>query len=62
MSTPIHKVLRRIRPLAPKHQAAHLRGVIESEPKRSVRRRELEAALREIMNRQLRRESRESVQ
>lgn len=56
--TPIHEVLRRIRPLAPFHQVAHLRGLIASEPKRSIRRRELEAALREIMRKQLRRENR----
>ena len=56
--TPISEILRRIRPLAPFHKAAHLRGVIASEPKRSIRRRELEAALKEIVNRQLRKESR----
>ncbi|BBB99380.1 hypothetical protein [Bradyrhizobium elkanii] len=57
-STPIHEVLRRIKPLAPVHKAAHLRGLISSEPKRSIRRRELEAALKDIVNRQLRKESR----
>lgn len=56
--TPIHQVLRRIRPLAPIHKAAHLRGLIASEPKRSVRRHELEAALRDIVNKALRKESR----
>lgn len=48
--TPIHEVLRRIRPLAPNHKAAHLRGLIASEPRRSVRRVELEAALKAIVN------------
>lgn len=56
--TPIHEVLRRIKPLAPIHKAAHLRALIASEPKRSVRRCELEAALKEIVNRALRKESR----
>jgi len=56
--TPIHEVLRRLKPLAPIHKAAHLRGLIASEPKRSVRRGELEAALKDIVNRALKRESR----
>lgn len=56
--SPIHEILRRIRPLAPFHQASHLRGLIASEPRRSIRRRELEAALQAIMNKQLRKENR----
>jgi hypothetical protein len=56
--TPIHEVLRRIKPLAPIHKAARLRGLIASEPKRSVRRGELEAALKDIVNKALRKESR----
>jgi hypothetical protein len=56
--TPIAEILRRIRPLAPIHKADHLRGIIASEPKRSVRRHELEAALKEIVNKALRKESR----
>jgi hypothetical protein len=56
--TPVFEVLRRIKPLAPIHKAAHLRGLIASEPKRSVRRGELEAALKDLINRQLKRESR----
>jgi hypothetical protein len=56
--TPIAEILRRIRPLAPIHKAAHLRGLIASEPKRSVRRGELEAALKDIVNKALKRESR----
>jgi hypothetical protein len=51
--TPISEVLRRIRPLPPVHKCAHLRGLIASEPRRSIRRVELEAALKEIVNRQL---------
>jgi hypothetical protein len=56
--TPIAEIIRRIRPLAPIHKAAHLRGLITAEPKRSVRRHELEAALKEIVNKALKRESR----
>jgi hypothetical protein len=56
--TPIHEILRRIKPLARVHQAAHLRGLIASEAKRSIRRRELEEALKDLINKQLRKESR----
>lgn len=48
--TPIAEILRRIRPLARIHKMAHLRGLIASEKKRSVRRAELEAALKSIVN------------
>lgn len=58
--SPIHEILRRIRPLAPIHKAAHLRGIIASEPRRSLRRFELEAALKEIISKQLRKEARAS--
>lgn len=54
----IFDVLRRIRRLPPIHQASHLRSLIASEPKRSIRRGELEAALRSIIIKQLRRENR----
>ena len=55
---PIHAILKRIRPLAPVHKVAHLRALILFEPKRSIRRGELEAALKEIVTRQIKRESR----
>lgn len=58
MKQPIHEVIRRIRPLAPVHKAAHLRGLIASEPKRSMRRAELEAALKDVINKQLKKEIR----
>jgi hypothetical protein len=61
MKPAIHEVLRRIRPLAPFHKAAHLRALIALEPKRSIRRRELEEALKAIVNRQLKRESRNAA-
>lgn len=61
---PIVEILRRIRPLAKHHQAAHLRGHIASEQgsradgkpnlhKTSVRIRELQAALKDIQMRRL---------
>jgi len=53
---PIAQVLRRIRPLAVVHQVDHLRGVIASEPRRSVRRQELELALKDILNSEIWRE------
>ena len=59
--TPIHEILRRVRPLALQHQAAHIRGHISAEQagnphKTSVRIRELQAALEDIQTRRLRRE------
>lgn len=59
--TPIHEVLRRIRPLALQHQAAHLSGHIASEQggnvhKTSVRIRDLQAALADVQLRRLKRE------
>lgn len=58
MKSHIHEVLRRIRPLAPFHKVTHLRALIEIEPKRSIRRIELEAALKDIISKQLKRENR----
>jgi hypothetical protein len=59
--TPIAEILRRIRPLAAKHKADHLRALISLEPKRGIRRREIEDALKHIVNRELRKESREDA-
>ncbi len=56
--TPIYQILRRIKVLAPFRQVAHLRGLISSEPRRSIRRAELEAALKDLMVKQLKRENR----
>lgn len=56
--TPIIEVLRRIKPLAPFHQVSHLRGLIASEPRRSVRRQEFEAALKVLLLKQLKKENR----
>lgn len=51
--TPLAQILRNIRPLARQHKIYHLRCLIASEPKRSIRRRELEAALKPILNDQI---------
>lgn len=51
--TPIHEVLRRIRPLSRQHKIFHLRGLIASEKPRSMRKAELEAALKPILNDQI---------
>jgi hypothetical protein len=51
--TPIAEVLRRIRPLTRQQKIFHLRGIIASEKKRSIRRVELEAALKAIVNAEL---------
>lgn len=59
--TPIAQILRRIRPLARQHQVAHLCGIIATEPRRSIRRQELEAALKDVINKQLRKENREDA-
>lgn len=66
--TPIADILRRIRPLAKHHQVAHLRGHIASEQgysngkpnihRTSVRIRELQAELQDVITKQLRRENR----
>lgn len=56
MKQPIREILRRIRPLAPIHKVDHLRRLIASEPPRSIRRQELQLALRDVITRQLRKE------
>jgi len=56
--TPIHEVLRRIQRLPLEHKAAHLAALVRLEPKRSIRRGELETALKDIRTRQLRKENR----
>jgi hypothetical protein len=54
----ICQVVRRIQPLAPFHKACHLRALIASERKHSIRRVELEAALKHVVNNQLKKELR----
>lgn len=55
---PVYRVLRDIKVLSPFHQACHLRGLIASEKRRSIRRGELEEALKELMLKQIKRENR----
>lgn len=57
--TSIAQILRNIRPLARQHKIYHLRGLIASEPKRSIRRAELEAVLKPLVNTQIDWERRE---
>lgn len=63
---PIHEMLRKIRPLAKHHQAAYLRGHIASEQngnvhRTSVRIREMQAALQDVITKQLKRENRNAA-
>jgi hypothetical protein len=58
--TPISEIIRRIRPLSPFHKACHLRAMIASERKHSIRRVELEAELKYVVNQQLKKELRAS--
>jgi hypothetical protein len=44
--TPLHAIVTRMKRLPLRHQAAHLKALIEAEKPRSIRRRELEAMLR----------------
>lgn len=58
MTTPIHVVCSRMKRLPLHHQIAHLRALVACEKPRSVRRVELEALLKERMNKQIKRECR----
>jgi hypothetical protein len=55
--TPIHEIARRIKPMQPFQQLCTVRGHLSREPKRGIRRKELEALLQEIMTKQLKREA-----
>jgi hypothetical protein len=59
--TSVAEIIRRIRPLSRQHKIYHLRGLIASEKKRSQRRSELEAALKPLVNLQLRKETRSAA-
>lgn len=58
---PIAYVLNRIARLPLHHKIAHLRALITVEPLRSTRREELIAALKPLMAKQLRKETRQSA-
>jgi len=59
MKPSLAEILRRARALPPIHQAAYLRGLIASEPRRSIRCVELGAALKDVIHKQMRREIRQ---
>ena len=59
MKTSIAEVMRRIRPMSRQQKIHHLRSVISMEPKRGIRRAELEAILKPILNTQLKHEHRQ---
>lgn len=56
--TPICIVARRIKRLPLAHQISHIRALVAKESPRSIRRVELEALLRDLVTRQLRKENR----
>lgn len=56
--TPICIVARRIKRLPLAHQINHIRALVAKETPRSIRRGELEALLRDLVTRQLRKENR----
>ncbi len=58
MKTPIHEIVKRMKRLPLAHQAAHLKALIDAEKPRSIRRGELEAMLKDVRTRLLRKESR----
>lgn len=58
MKPSIAEVMRRIRPLSRQQKIFHLRAVIALEPKRGIRRAELEAILKPILNQQIKTEVR----
>lgn len=55
---PIVQVLHRIARLPIHHKIAHLRALIQVEPPRSIRREELISALKPLMTKQVRKETR----
>jgi len=54
--TPLHVIVGRMKRLPLQHQAAHLKALIDAEKPRSVRRGELEAMLKDVNLRRLKRE------
>lgn len=56
--TPLHTIVTRMKRLPLQHQAAHLKALIDSEKPRSIRRGELEAMLKDVRTRLIRKENR----
>ena len=53
---PLHTIVSRMKRLPLQHQAAHLKALIDAEKPRSIRRGELEAMLKDVNLRRLKRE------
>jgi hypothetical protein len=56
--TPLYTLVTRMKRLPLQHQAAHLKALIDLEKPRSIRRGELEAMLKDVNLRRLKRERR----
>jgi hypothetical protein len=54
--TPLHIIVSRMKRLPLRHQAAHLKALIDKEKPRSIRRSELEAMLKDVNLRRLKHE------
>jgi hypothetical protein len=61
MTTPLHVIVTRMKRLPLRHQAAHLKALIDAEKPRSMRRRELEAMAKDVMLRRLKSEKRNAA-
>ena len=59
MKPSIAEILRRISRFKPAHKAEHLSALISLEPRRSIRRVELESALKHVVNVDLKAQIRE---
>lgn len=59
--TPLHILVTRMKRLPLRHQAAHLKALIDAEKPRSIRRSELEAMLKDVNLRRLKHENRSAA-
>jgi hypothetical protein len=59
--TPLHAIVTRMKRLPLRHQAAHLKALIDAEKPRSIRRGELEAMLKDVNLRRLKSEKRSAA-
>jgi hypothetical protein len=59
--TPLHNIITRMKRLPLRHQAAHLKALIDAEKPRSIRRGELEAMLKDVNLRRLKSEKRSAA-
>jgi hypothetical protein len=59
--TPLHTIVTRMKRLPLRHQAAHLKALIDAEKARSIRRGELEAMLKDVNLRRLKSEKRSAA-